>query len=138
MPEDETQEPKLPKLGPTPELPDLPDVPKFDAEKEQVILPPEVKNTEVPTPPSWEYSRPDFTKKHLEKQDTGAYLGIGVGLSAAYTIIGCTIVGWGIGWLFDRGKQQVIGQAIGTLVGAVVGLAGAIFTIVRAQNRSRQ
>ncbi len=86
----------------------------------------------LPEVPDWEFNRPKLPgQRDPEKGD--AYLGVGVGLSVAYTLIGAILVGFGIGWLIDRSSHGYIGQALGTLLGAIAGIAGAVFTIVRAQ-----
>lgn len=90
----------------------------------------------MPEPPEWNYQRPKMSGKN--KVEENNYLGMGIGISIAYTLVGCTLAGWGIGKLIDMPSGGYLGQAIGTLVGAVVGLAAAIFTIVRAQNKPGQ
>jgi hypothetical protein len=90
-------------------------------------------STKMPDPPDWSFQRPQIPG--TEKRDTSGYLGIGVGISIAYTMVGATLAGLGIGWLIDRAAGTQIFRYVGTLIGAVVGLAGAIFTVVRAQNK---
>lgn len=91
------------------------------------------KKSPLPEVPEWEYQR----KRVPKKQEHIEYLGLGVGLSVAYTLVGCIAVGWGVGKLIDLNSGSSLGQAIGTLIGALLGLAGALFTLIRAQNKPR-
>ena len=90
----------------------------------------------LPDPPEWDYKRPKSSTKN--KVEENNYLGMGVGISVAYTMVGCTLAGWGIGKLIDLRSGGFLGQAIGTLVGAVIGLVAAIITIIKAQNKPGQ
>src|SRR5687768_5180481 len=109
----------------------------FEAEAERIME--EAKRPgELPEVPDWEYSRPDYTKKHLEQSDMSSWRMGGVGLTAAYSMIASVIAGFGIGWLLDRGSESVTWRAILTLVGAVLGLAFAIFVVLREQARSEK
>jgi F0F1-type ATP synthase assembly protein I len=58
--------------------------------------------------------------------------GLGIGLSIAYAILGLTMLGWGVGWLLDRGSDRVLWQGIGTLLGATL----AVVYAVRVMNRA--
>lgn len=90
---------------------------------------------EMPEVPEWEFTRPDIPGQ--QKMDASGYMGLGVGLSVAYTLVGMAIAGWGIGWLIDRGSDTAIAQGIGTLIGATIGLAAGIFTIIKAQSKDK-
>jgi F0F1-type ATP synthase assembly protein I len=91
-------------------------------------------NRSMPEPPEWNFKRPTIPGQ--ERRDATSYIGLGVGLSVAYTMIGAIVLGWGLGKLIDVATHgQWIGQTIGTLLGAVIGLAGGIFMIDRAQNK---
>lgn len=68
-----------------------------------------------------------------EKMNT--YLGLGVGLSVAYSIVGTTVAGLIIGKLIQMATKADIAIGIGTLIGAVAGLGSGIFVIIRAQNQ---
>lgn len=87
----------------------------------------------MPEPPEWNFQRPNIPGQN--KAEENNYFGMGVGISIAYTLVGATFAGWGIGKLIDMKSGGTMGQAIGTLCGAVAGLAAAIFTIIRAQNK---
>jgi F0F1-type ATP synthase assembly protein I len=89
----------------------------------------------MPEPPEWNYQRPAQGKNKVEENN---YLGMGIGISIAYTLVGCTLAGWGIGKLIDMRSGGYLAQAIGTLIGAVVGLVAAIATIIRGQNKPGQ
>ena len=87
----------------------------------------------MPAPPEWDYKRTD--RGGQNKAEENNYFGMGVGISIAYTLVGATVAGWGIGKLIDMRSGGSMGQAIGTLLGAIIGLAAAIFTIIKAQNK---
>jgi len=57
------------------------------------------------------------------------YRGLGVGMSAAYSLIGAMIVGYGLGWGYDKLFHANYGQVIGALIGSVLGIASAIWVI---------
>jgi F0F1-type ATP synthase assembly protein I len=109
----------------------------YEAEAERIMS--QAKRPgELPDVPEWEYERPDYTRKHLEQSDMSNWRAGGVGLTAAYAMIAMVIAGFGIGWLLDRGSDQMTWRAILTLVGAVIGLAFAIFVVLREQARSEK
>jgi F0F1-type ATP synthase assembly protein I len=58
--------------------------------------------------------------------------GMGLGLSAAYAIIGLPLVGAGLGWLLDR----AVGTTFFIIVGVVGGLVGGMFHAVQLSNRA--
>jgi F0F1-type ATP synthase assembly protein I len=58
--------------------------------------------------------------------------GLGIGLSAAYAIIGLPLVGAGLGWLLDR----ALGTAFFVVVGVVAGLVGGMWHAVQLSNRA--
>lgn len=91
--------------------------------------------TEFPEVPEWEFKRPQIPGQ--QPHDASGYLGLGVGLSVAYTLVGMSLGGWGIGWLIDRGSGSSIAQGIGTLLGATLGLVAGIYTIIKAQKRGK-
>lgn len=102
-------------------------------EKESESLTPD-----LPEPPEWEYKRPKTAPNNTspKKLDGQIYTGLGAGLSAAYAMVGSTLLGWFIGWLADRGEGY-LWQAIGTMTGAIFGLVAAIIMIIRLQNRNQ-
>ena len=65
----------------------------------------------------------------LLDQDTSR--GMGLGLSAAYAIIGLPLVGAGVGWLIDRG----LGTTFVIAIGAVGGLIGGVWHAIQLTNR---
>ncbi len=70
-------------------------------------------------------------KSKRQSSEGEAARGLGAGLSAAYAIIGCPLLGAGIGFLIDRGLGTQSGIAIGTVVGAGIGMVGAITILNR-------
>lgn len=105
----------------------------FKAGLDRIAEKAEGSQPEMPEPPEWEFKRPKIPGQF--EGDAASYLGLGVGLSVAYTLVGCSVLGWGLGWWADRGSGAFLFQAIGTLVGSVVGLVGSIFMILRAQRK---
>lgn len=76
-------------------------------------------------------------KKHEATKGTGPLdpktaRGMGVGLSAAYAIIGLPLVGAGLGWLIDR----ALGTTFIIAILAVAGLIGGMFHAVQLSNRA--
>ena len=60
--------------------------------------------------------------------------GLGVGMTVAYTIIGLPLAGAGIGWLLDREAGGRVFITFGTLLGAALGIAMAVFILNRENN----
>ena len=52
--------------------------------------------------------------------------GMGVGLSAAYAIIGLPLVGAGLGWLLDRALNTSFCIVVGVIAGLVFGMWHAV------------
>ena len=57
--------------------------------------------------------------------------GMGLGLAAAYGIIGLPLVGAGCGWLVDR----ALGTTFVVAIGVVLGLVGGMFYAIQLSNR---
>ncbi|RYG39973.1 AtpZ/AtpI family protein [bacterium] len=68
--------------------------------------------------------------------DQESYRGLGTGLQIAYAIIGLPIFGFGAGWLLDRALNANGWKPILTMLGAVVGIGYAIWTLNR-ENQTR-
>jgi F0F1-type ATP synthase assembly protein I len=66
--------------------------------------------------------------------DAQSALGLGIGLSVAYTIIGMPLVGMGIGWFID----YKIGSNSFRTIGAVAGMALGIFAGIAIFNKSNR
>ncbi len=94
-----------------------------------------VRANAMPEPPEWNYQRPKIPGQNDHK-DQVAYVGLGVGISVGYTMIGCVVAGWGIGKLIDMKTGGMTGQGFGTMIGALIGLAGGVFMIIRAQSKN--
>lgn len=69
------------------------------------------------------------TSQSMTGSGTGKSLGYG--LSAAYALIGAPLVGYGVGYLADRGTDSNVFGMVGFCVGA----AAAVFYAVRVLNR---
>jgi F0F1-type ATP synthase assembly protein I len=84
----------------------------------------------LPDPPDWNYQRPASMRK---KPEDPGYQGLGLGLSVAYSLVGCMALGWFIGWLVDKahGSGGTTGQAIGGLLGCIAGMASAMLMVNR-------
>lgn len=89
-------------------------------------------NARFPEAPEVNFARPKMPGS-TDAESGSHYKGMGVGLSMAYSMIGLTLTGWGIGKLIDLRSGGVIGQAIGTIIGATMGLFGAVYTAIRIQ-----
>jgi F0F1-type ATP synthase assembly protein I len=83
----------------------------------------------LPDVPEWDYKR---APKPTTAGDPHNVKGLGVGMSAGYTLVGCMIMGYGIGWLIDRPSGGTAGQAFGALGGCVVGMFVTIVMITRS------
>ena len=99
------------------------------------LEPTPILQSKLPDVPEWEFKKREIPGQL--KVDTGTYLTLGVGLSAAYSLIGSTVFGWLIGKLIDQ-NGAFLAQAIGTLLGAVLGLTSAIILIIRAQAKDAE
>jgi F0F1-type ATP synthase assembly protein I len=62
-------------------------------------------------------------RRRLESSDAKS---MGLGLSAAYAIIGMPLLGAGVGWLVDSAMGTVIWKGMLCLLGAIVGIWFAI------------
>jgi F0F1-type ATP synthase assembly protein I len=64
---------------------------------------------------------------------TGSATGksLGAGLSAAYALIGAPLVGYGLGYLADRGTDSNVFGLVGFCVGAVAAVAYAVRVLNR-------
>jgi len=81
-----------------------------------------------------EKARRDAQKSQAVKQ--GAQIakdakGLGAGLTIAYAIIGLPLAGAGIGWLLDRAGGGTLFVTVGTLLGAALGIAMALYLLNR-------
>jgi hypothetical protein len=89
---------------------------------------------DLPPVPEFDFKRPPIPGV-VKPERTSAYVGMGVGLSVGYSLIGCTVIGGGLGKLIDYRTGGVLGQALGTLTGAIAGLVSGVIMMIRAQNR---
>jgi F0F1-type ATP synthase assembly protein I len=114
---------------------ELPELPEDEVEAKSIELQEKVaaaRRRSFPDPPELEVNRP-----HQKQLEDPGYRGLGIGMSVAYSLVGCVVVGWGIGKLIDMQTGGALGQAIGTLLGAVGGLAASIMMIMRAGDRDK-
>jgi ATP synthase protein I len=82
--------------------------------------------------------RLDAARRKYEKEavpqgpiDAEGAKGMGIGLSAAYAIIGLPLVGAGLGWLLDRW----LNTSVFIPILAVLGLVGGMVNAVQLSNR---
>jgi F0F1-type ATP synthase assembly protein I len=110
------------------ELPELPDDEALKAKIEHVTNP--ASTHKFPDPPDIKLNRP---KKPSADGTPGNYnyRTLGIGMSAAYSLVGSMIVGFGIGWLYDRATHGTYGQPIGAVLGAIFGIVAAMALINR-------
>ena len=67
--------------------------------------------------------------------DAKANKGLGIGLAIAYALLGLPMVGLGVGYLLDRALDATAWKGVGTLVGAVAGIAFAVLMLNRENSR---
>jgi hypothetical protein len=103
--------------------------------KDGPLEPTPILQSELPDVPEWEFKKREIPGQL--KVDTGSYLTLGVGLSAGYSLIGSTVFGWLIGKLIDQ-NGGFLAQAIGTLLGAILGLVSSVILIIRAQAKDAE
>ncbi|HTQ11764.1 MAG TPA: hypothetical protein VMI31_17010 [Fimbriimonadaceae bacterium] len=83
----------------------------------------------MPEPPELKVDRPKMLQKGVP--DHG-YHGLGIGMTAAYALVGMMAAGFGIGWLLDHGPHSAgFGPAFGGLAGCVAGIAFVFWLINR-------
>lgn len=88
------------------------------------------RSQRMPDVPDWNYQRPK--SRLAPENDPSNYKGLGVGISAGYTLVGCMLLGWFVGWIIDRPSHGTTYQAILALVGCIAGI-GMVFWLI---NRS--
>lgn len=102
---------------------DLPDVPNVDALERRTTQ----ARTSHNVAKAQEASR--------LASDSKASKGLGVGLAIAYTLLGLPMAGLGIGFLVDHLTGSNGWKGIGTVVGAVAGIAFAVMMLNRENSR---
>ncbi len=108
------------------ELPELPDDKELRAKIDKVTQGPVASR--MPDVPEMNINRP------AKKTVTGTpgsynYRGLGIGMSAAYSLLGSMVVGFGLGWAFDKYTHNNYGMVVGSLLGSVLGIVSAIWMI---------
>jgi len=83
----------------------------------------------LPDVPEWNYKRPKSNRGN--SSDPSNYRGLGIGISIGYTLVGCMVLGWGIGWLIDRQSGGNSYQAFMALGGCIVGIGMAFWLMNR-------
>ncbi|MCW5943149.1 MAG: hypothetical protein KIS66_13020 [Fimbriimonadaceae bacterium] len=69
------------------------------------------------------------------KPDVESSRQLGVGLSIAYAIIGMPVVGYGLGYVLDKGNEVKVWTSWTALGGCVLGLVYAVFVLNRESKR---
>ncbi|HVT13548.1 MAG TPA: AtpZ/AtpI family protein [Fimbriimonadaceae bacterium] len=94
----------------------------------------EAGQSRMPEPPEFEVKRPRMLQQ--QPADKHGYRSLGIGMTAAYALVGMMILGVGLGWLLDHGSNSAnVGPALGGLAGCVVGIGFVIWLINRDQSR---
>jgi F0F1-type ATP synthase assembly protein I len=108
------------------ELPELPEDADLRAKIDHVTNP--SGPSRMPDVPELVVNRP---KKASTNGTPGSYnyRGLGIGMSAAYSLVGSMIVGFGIGWAYDKATHSSYGQPIGAMLGAIFGIVAAMWLI---------
>ena len=87
--------------------------------------------TRMPDVPEWSYKRTS-PKQVIPETD---HRGLGIGMTAAYILVGGMFVGWLVGFGIDRiAHSSPVGQAVGGFLGAVLGVG---YVIVLANREGR-
>src|SRR5476651_1260360 len=89
------------------ELPELPDDEGLRAKIEHVTN--QTSSFKMPDPPEIKFNRPKGPKTDGTPGNYN-YKSLGLGMSAAYSLIGAMIVGFGLGWVFDKATHSTYGQ----------------------------
>jgi F0F1-type ATP synthase assembly protein I len=74
-------------------------------------------------------------EKKKQASDGKAAAGMGIGLSIAYTIIGCPIVGYGIGYLIDMQMGTTTARSYAAMVGIIIGMGAAFYLIQKSNSQ---
>ncbi|HWA83657.1 MAG TPA: hypothetical protein VG820_09500 [Fimbriimonadaceae bacterium] len=94
----------------------------------------EAGKSRMPEPPEFEVKRPRMLQTNTS--DKHGYRSLGIGMTAAYALVGMMMLGVGLGWLVDHGNNSAnVGPALGGLAGCVVGIGFVIWLINRDQSR---
>jgi F0F1-type ATP synthase assembly protein I len=89
------------------------------------------KRNPMPEPPEWKVTRPEGAKPASGPN----YRGAGIGLMAAYALVGPVLLGIGIGYLIDkRTPGSHVGQTWGGIIGVIAGFVAFLVTLVRLVN----
>lgn len=91
-------------------------------------------NNPMPEPPEWTLKQPDKAKGVTAPGDY--YRDLGFGLTVLYALVGPLGLGFGIGYLIDRGRPgSTIGQLWGTVLGALCGLIASFVAISKHERK---
>jgi len=89
-------------------------------------------NNPMPEPPEWKFERPATPSPN---RGGANYRGAGLGLAAAYALVGPLIFGFGIGYLIDKrtpGSHDA--QTWGAIIGVIAGFVAFLVTLIRGLN----
>jgi hypothetical protein len=94
---------------------------------------------QLPEVPEFEFKRPASgpgSKEPLGPTDGGQARELGIGIMAAYTMVGSMVVGFGGGWLADKLlKSGNLWTALGGAGGAIFGIVATMVLLQRASKR---
>lgn len=110
----------------------MPENPEYEAELEERLRRLEHRVRKAKANEAGRVLRTDETLK----PDAESHRQLGIGLSIAYAIIGMPVVGYGIGYLLDAGKDAKQWTPLTSLAGCVLGVVYALFVLNR-ENRGR-
>lgn len=118
----------LPELPPDdiPSIPSRPPTPEFDDEFERL-------QARAKAVSDRRAAEKRVVKKQLQKEAEGNR-GLGLGMSAAYAIIGVPLFGIGVGFLIDLKTGTTFFRGLGALLGSIGGIVGAVMMLNRGQN----
>jgi len=108
---------------------ELPELPEDEALREKIQKVTQgTAPSRMPDVPELNFNRPKNNPLSGSPSSYN-YRGLGIGMSAAYSLIGSMIVGFGLGWLFDKATHNNYGIVIGSLAGSVLGIVASIWMI---------
>ena len=75
------------------------------------------------------------SEKKQQASDGKVAASMGIGLSIAYTIIGCPLAGYGIGYLIDMQMGTTTIRSYAAMVGIIIGMGVAFVLIQKSNNQ---
>ena len=107
---------------------ELEDLDALDAQLSALNEKAQAARQRMPNVPDWEYKRPQSGPgSKPDYSDKDNYRGLGLGITAAYLLVGFMIVGFGLGYLVNKVFKTANFEVILGMAGAVAGIAMIIY-----------